>query len=458
LTFYKKYILLTTDTARCKKNISFANGFFILKKLETKTKLNMETKTKSLKSTTNERLEKEFKRVQDLFSKKLKNIGVIIAGPSGVGKTTNSLLLQNYFPNLTESISVTTRSIREGEKDGKDYFFESKEKFNERVKNNEFAEFYNPFEKDSYGTLKSQCDISQGSKIFVVDVMGARNLMQLYPHFVTIFIQPPSTEILEERLRGRNDGIDEKELEKRLKRYEFEKEFEREAKYTVVNDDRFDCFAELAAIIFQEMGGVIIAEDGLTATGKGTLARTKAEKLNGLHVDSGLFYRIITKELGIIQSIDISEVKEQLLNDFILHFDFANIFNDDYRTPEVDNLVPKWSKVPLIRKYTHYLEIKKVYSQTNPVVIVEGRDMYRVFSRAKYKFYIECDIEIRALRRAAQQSREFGFVYNEIANRDKQDIERLTDPVRFVPEIGVVRIINEGSPEEALLEMLSYIK
>lgn len=246
----------------------------------------METKTK---------LDEEFERVKKIFPTKLKNIGIILAGPSGVGKTTNSLLLQNYFPNLTESISVTTRSIREGEKDGKDYFFESKERFNERVRNNEFAEFYNPFEKDSYGTLKTQCDISQGSKIFVVDVIGARNLMTQYPHFVTIFIQPPSTEILEERLRGRNDKIDEKEVQKRLKRYEFEKEFEREAKYTIINDDRFDCFAELAAIVFQEMGGIIIAEDGLTATGKGTLARTKAKNLVVFMSIQGFFTAFLQK-------------------------------------------------------------------------------------------------------------------------------------------------------------------
>jgi cytidylate kinase len=92
------------------------------------------------------------------------------------------------------------------------------------------------------------------------------------------------------------------------------------------------------------------------------------------------------------------------------------------------------------------------------MVIVEGRDMTtRVFTRARYKFYIECGLDTRAHWRANQNGGVYAFVHNEIANRDKQDMERAIDPVRYLPELGVIKIINEKTPEEALLDILSYI-
>lgn len=402
---------------------------------------------------------KEFKRALELLSKELKNVGIILSGPSGVGKTTNSLMLQSYFPNLKESISGCTRSPRKGEVHGVDYYFMTPAEFKQKEKDGFFAETKNPYEDDWYGTPNSECDISKGSKIYVVDVIGARTLKQKYPHFITIFIQPPSTEILEERLRGREDNITEEVIQRRLKRYELEKEFEKEADYSIVNDDKFDCIAELAAIVFQEMGGTLIAKDGLTATGKGTLSKMLAKGLGGLHVDSGLFYRIITRELGIKKGFTIETLDEKTLNDFVSSFDFSDVNDADYRTNDVNALVPVWSKVVLIRKYAHYLEMKKVYSQTNPIVIAEGRDMTtRVFTKAKYKFYIDCSLDIRAHWRTNQSNGVYGFVHNEIANRDKLDMERAIDPVRYVPELGVIKIINEKSPEEGLLQILSHIK
>ena len=130
----------------------------------------------------------------------------VISAPSGTGKTTIIKKIMEIFPQLTFSISATTRERRSFEVDGKDYFFISEEDFKNKIENDEFVEwekFYDYF----YGTLKSFVNKKleeDNSLIFEVDVKGALNIKKCYPESVLIFIEPPSIETIKERLTRRN--------------------------------------------------------------------------------------------------------------------------------------------------------------------------------------------------------------------------------------------------------------
>jgi guanylate kinase len=139
---------------------------------------------------------------------------VIFSAPSGAGKTTivHHLLKQDL--NLEFSISATSRSKREGEKDAVDYYFISPEEFLRRIHADEFIEWEEVYTGQYYGTLRSEIERiwSKGKHvIFDVDVIGGLNLKkQIGDHALAIFVMPPSMEILEERLRSRNTESNEK--------------------------------------------------------------------------------------------------------------------------------------------------------------------------------------------------------------------------------------------------------
>lgn len=188
---------------------------------------------------------------------------IIVSGPSGAGKGTiikkvmeeinsaveenataevlspeASPLLRRGWGRLSFSISATTRAPREGEQDGVHYFFLSKEDFDQRVANGEFLE-HEDFHSASYGTLKSQVEkqLAEGENVlFDIDVNGAMNIKNIYgKRALSIFIMPPSLEVLRQRLIGRGTETMEK-IEERLSRAEYEMSFADKFDEIVVND------------------------------------------------------------------------------------------------------------------------------------------------------------------------------------------------------------------------------
>ena len=130
----------------------------------------------------------------------------VISSPSGRGKSTVIREVVKRSPNLHYSVSATTRPPREGEAEGKDYFFLSKEQFQAKIRSDaflEWAEVHGAF----YGTLKSQVELcleNQKDVILDVDVQGGISIKGILSEATLIFLLPPSLETLEARLRGRN--------------------------------------------------------------------------------------------------------------------------------------------------------------------------------------------------------------------------------------------------------------
>ncbi|HXB11118.1 MAG TPA: guanylate kinase [Bacteroidia bacterium] len=133
---------------------------------------------------------------------------IIVAGPSGTGKTTIVRHLLGVFPRLAFSISACSRAKRKGERDGEDYYFNTVEQFREKIDKGEFLEWEEVYPGSYYGTLRTEVERlwkAERDVIFDIDVKGALNLKKHFPEkAITIFIQPPSVEALEQRLKERN--------------------------------------------------------------------------------------------------------------------------------------------------------------------------------------------------------------------------------------------------------------
>ena len=173
-----------------------------------------------------------------------------MSGPSGVGKGTLVAKLRQRIPSLGLTVSATTRSPREGEKDGVSYYFLSEEEFGRRVEAGEFLEWAN-VHGHRYGTLHSEVDrlFDEGrSVVLEIDVQGGLNVRRVRPDTVLVFIEPPSAEELERRLRGRGT---EDEATIRLRLDNAASELERAASYDerIVNDDLDRAVGELADLI-----------------------------------------------------------------------------------------------------------------------------------------------------------------------------------------------------------------
>jgi guanylate kinase len=158
---------------------------------------------------------------------------IIFSAPSGAGKTTIVRHLLEKFPNLSFSISATTRESRGTEQNENDYYFITKEDFLHRVARQEFVEFEEVYSGTFYGTLRSEIErIWNEDKhvIFDIDVEGGLRLKRKYEDdALAIFVQPPSLEVLKERLSGRGTDNEEKLQERFIKA-------EKELKYA----DKFD--------------------------------------------------------------------------------------------------------------------------------------------------------------------------------------------------------------------------
>ena len=162
---------------------------------------------------------------------------LVISGPSGTGKSTVIGHLRQLRPGLEFSVSATTRAPRPGEEDGREYFFVTRERFDEMVENNELLE-HATFVGNSYGTPRSQVEsrLEKGITVILdIEVQGAAQVKAAMPEAVTVFLAPPSLEALEERLRGRGTETEEKILS-RLETAEKEMLLAPTYDYTVIND------------------------------------------------------------------------------------------------------------------------------------------------------------------------------------------------------------------------------
>jgi guanylate kinase len=177
---------------------------------------------------------------------------IIVAAPSGAGKTTIVKHIMKGNKNIAFSVSATTRTIRPKEKDGVDYYFLSVEKFKALIQKNAFVEWEEVYENQFYGTLVSEIQrLWQVGKviIFDVDVQGALNIKkQFKDQSITIFIKPPSLEILKKRLLNRKTETPES-LKKRVEKAEFELTFEEKFDFVIVNDLLDNAFVQADNIV-----------------------------------------------------------------------------------------------------------------------------------------------------------------------------------------------------------------
>ncbi|MBQ6516374.1 guanylate kinase [bacterium] len=161
----------------------------------------------------------------------------VISGSSGVGKGTVIREFLAKHQNFKLSVSCTTRAPRPREVDGKDYFFISRETFDEYVKNDEFIE-HAEFSGNCYGTRKKfvQACLDKGENVILeIDTQGAFQIKEKMPEAVLIFMVPPSFEILEQRLRNRGTETEEA-IQKRLAQVKREMESSYKFDYTLEND------------------------------------------------------------------------------------------------------------------------------------------------------------------------------------------------------------------------------
>ena len=175
---------------------------------------------------------------------------IVISGPSGVGKSTVVGKAIEGRHDVCFSTSVTTRAPRPGEVDGREYFFIDRERFREMVERDELLE-HADYVSNSYGTPRAFVEkkLAEGMNVLLdIEVQGARQVHEKMPGAVTIFIAPPSLEVLEKRLRGRGTDTEEA-IAGRLERARQEFHEADFYDYLIVNDDLERSAHALGAII-----------------------------------------------------------------------------------------------------------------------------------------------------------------------------------------------------------------
>ena len=177
---------------------------------------------------------------------------IIVSAPSGAGKTSIVKHVLRFLPELRFSTSATTRAMREGEVNGKDYHFLSVDDFKRGIDRDEFLEWEEVYHNQFYGTLKSEIRrIWDEGKvvIFDVDVKGGLNIKKFFgDDALAAFIEPPTVHELENRLRKRGTETEES-LRKRVEKAEYELSFAPLFDKIIVNDNLDDARAEMLGAI-----------------------------------------------------------------------------------------------------------------------------------------------------------------------------------------------------------------
>lgn len=173
---------------------------------------------------------------------------IILVSPSGGGKSTISARLFEDFKNLKFSTSATTRNPREKEVDGQHYHFMSHEEFNQKIEEKAFLEWEEFYGGQRYGTLRSEVDKSIKLGYFIlldIEVKGAVNVQNIYgDKCLSIFLKPPSIEVLKQRLINRGTESEET-IVLRLERATEELSFADQFDLTVINDDLDTAYAQV---------------------------------------------------------------------------------------------------------------------------------------------------------------------------------------------------------------------
>lgn len=174
----------------------------------------------------------------------------VYAGASGVGKGTIMKELLKRNESIRLSVSATTRLPREGEVDGREYFFVTRDRFEDMIAEDGFLE-YAKYCDNYYGTPKSYVDeqLEKGLNVFLeIELQGAQNILKLRPDAVSIFVVPPSVDELERRLRDRGTETEDA-INKRLAQAKVELEHAEMYKYVVVNDDLEKAIEDVLKIV-----------------------------------------------------------------------------------------------------------------------------------------------------------------------------------------------------------------
>ena len=179
-----------------------------------------------------------------------KGILLVLSGFAGSGKGTICKELLNRYENYAFSVSATTRAPREGEKDGVDYFFISREKFQEMIENGEFLEYAN-YVTNSYGTPKKYVEnmLNEGKDVILeIECQGALSVKTVFPEAVLVFVMPPTVEEIYNRLHKRDTETEEVIL-KRMERGSEEVNVIERYDYLLINDDLSETVEELNDIV-----------------------------------------------------------------------------------------------------------------------------------------------------------------------------------------------------------------
>lgn len=201
---------------------------------------------------------------------------IVISGMTAVGKGTVCKKLLEINNNLWPSISATTREMRAGEVDGKDYFFISKEEFVMKIEKDDFLEYATVHNDNYYGTPKSNVlkKLSKGKDVLLeIDIQGALQVKEIMPEAIFIFIMPPSIDVLKDRLikRGTETGD---QMNKRFRSAYNELNAVTKYNYVVINDEVENAANKINAIIEAEKCRVDRIED--------TFLNTCEEKIHEL--------------------------------------------------------------------------------------------------------------------------------------------------------------------------------
>ena len=192
---------------------------------------------------------------------------IVVSSPSGGGKGTLIDRVLKTVPGVSYSVSYTTRQPREGEQHGREYYFVSPDVFDEMIHRGEFLEWANVY-GSLYGTSLAQVDRERAAGhdiILEIDVQGASSIRALVDDAVTVFILPPSFDLLRNRLvaRGTDSPAD---LERRLRGAPGEVEQYKYFSYVILNDDIIRASAQLASVIYAERARRERQEPGLKET------------------------------------------------------------------------------------------------------------------------------------------------------------------------------------------------